>query len=123
MKVLYDSQIFVEQRYGGISRYFCEIANRASNKNDVTIKICAPTNSNSYLEQISSKIKFEPNFSKVKNYHARRTLNIISEEYYNAIFSPDIIHETYYSKNCRGKAKSLRVLTVYDMIHERLPGF
>jgi len=38
-------------------------------------------------------------------------------------FSPDIIHETHYSKKPRCKTKSKRVLTVYDMIQERLPEF
>jgi len=33
----------------------------------------------------------------------------------------DIIHETYYSERMRGRAR-MRILTIYDMIHELYPG-
>ena len=123
MNVLYDSQIFSNQRFGGISRYFCEIASRASNNNGICATICAPTNSNAYLEQVSSDIKFEPSFAVIKNYYIKRIFNMAAEELFNVRFSPDIIHETYYSRKPHGKSGALRILTVYDMIHERLPEF
>lgn len=34
---------------------------------------------------------------------------------------PDIIHETYYSLNSYAPKSAKRVVTVYDMIHERFP--
>ena len=37
MDILYDHQIFCNQRYGGISRYFYEIVTRISKEEDVTL--------------------------------------------------------------------------------------
>ena len=34
------------------------------------------------------------------------------------LWKPDLIHETYYSFLPTSKNKSIRVVTVYDMIHE-----
>ena len=36
--ILYDNQIFDLQRYGGISRYFCEILQRLKIKKDIAVR-------------------------------------------------------------------------------------
>ena len=36
--ILYDNQIFDIQRFGGISRYFCEIIRRLNIKNDIAVR-------------------------------------------------------------------------------------
>ena len=36
--ILYDNQIFDIQRFGGISRYFCEIMRRLSMKKDIAVR-------------------------------------------------------------------------------------
>jgi glycosyltransferase involved in cell wall biosynthesis len=50
----------------------------------------------------------------VSKYLARREI---------ARFKPDIIHETYYSEDVFKPNGARRVLTVYDLIHERYPKF
>jgi hypothetical protein len=42
MKIAYDHRIFCGQRYGGISRYFSEIATRIGRIQDCEVKIYAP---------------------------------------------------------------------------------
>lgn len=36
--ILYDNQIFDIQRFGGISRYFCEILRRLNMKKDIAVR-------------------------------------------------------------------------------------
>ena len=36
--IIYDYQIFEMQRFGGISRYFCEIIKRISAKHKITVR-------------------------------------------------------------------------------------
>jgi len=39
MDILYDHQIFTQQHYGGISRYFCELMDRFSSTSDIEFEI------------------------------------------------------------------------------------
>jgi len=52
MKVVYDPQIFSAQVYGGVSRYFCEIASRIAKEPGVQVSITAPMYINAHLERI-----------------------------------------------------------------------
>jgi len=52
MKVAYDHQIFSGQAYGGISRYFCEIAERIALSNNWEVKILAPLHVNVFARDI-----------------------------------------------------------------------
>jgi hypothetical protein len=56
MNILYDHQIFTVQKYGGVSRYICEVASRISTFNGQNVKIIAGLNINSYLNQYNKKI-------------------------------------------------------------------
>lgn len=59
MKLCYDYQIFSAQRYGGISRYFFEIANHlaGATSEGVESKIICPLFINEYINRTSGKIK------------------------------------------------------------------
>ena len=52
MKIKFDSAIFCNQRFGGISRYFFELSNEinALNRND-DLKIVAPLYKNEYIRE------------------------------------------------------------------------
>ncbi len=55
VRIIYDNQIFHLQRYGGVSRYFIELASALSRiQNNVEIKITAPLHFNSYLNNSKS---------------------------------------------------------------------
>ena len=47
MKILYDYQIFLNQRAGGPSRYFFNLIDDVSKKHQ--INVCAPLHINDYL--------------------------------------------------------------------------
>jgi len=49
IKIAYDHQIFSSQQYGGVSRYFYELASRVSQYPDADITILALAYINQYL--------------------------------------------------------------------------
>ena len=124
MKILYNYQAF-NQKYGGVSRYFVELANNIilyKNKK-VTVKINSPFFKNNYLGNINQKILF--NGFKFPDFKGSARLCSIVNSCVSPILSkhyePDIIHETYYNGIIRTKTGTKKIITVYDMIHELFP--
>jgi len=122
LKVLYDAQIFRQQRYGGISRYFCELAPRLAADPSVAVRILAPHHQNEFLAGVPASL--------VVGWHRKhwkrlgklsRALGRMVERRTTARFDPDVIHETYFWGSPLKHPRALKVLTVYDMIHERFP--
>jgi glycosyltransferase involved in cell wall biosynthesis len=122
MKIAYDSQIFSAQVYGGVSRYFCEIASRIAKEPDVQVSITAPFYVNAYLEDIPRGLV--SGFRAPKAIHLRlllRALGMLIGDWMLRAKDPDIVHETYYFPYRLGPRRARRVLTIYDMIHEKFP--
>lgn len=123
MKVAYDHQIFGLQRHGGISRYFAELVENSLAEPDIQPAVIAPVYINEYLRRDAIR-------SRVRGYYLRpnfrgsgrvvRALNSALTPFAWRGQSFDIIHETYYSSAASGRGK-VRVLTIYDMIHELYP--
>lgn len=127
MKIAYDHQIFGWQRYGGVSRYFYELASHIKSTGDdaVECKIICPFYVNEYLHQSLPSVH-------VTGIHApaiRRTgrlYRIINEFLAPFIlrrWRPNILHETYFAKKTVSPSGCKTVLTVFDMIHELYPQF
>jgi glycosyltransferase involved in cell wall biosynthesis len=125
MKILYNHQAF-SQKYGGVSRYFAELANNITlHKNKkATVKINSLFFKTNYLSNINQKILF--NGFKVPDFKGSARLCSIVNSFVSPILSkhydPDIIHETYYNGISRNKTRAKKIITVYDMIHELFPG-
>lgn len=129
MKIAYDSQIFCAQTYGGVSRYFCEIASRIAKYPDAEVTITAPMHINAYLKHVPTGIVSgfrAPNTDRFqtrsgRNYPrmALRGLGLMIGDWMLRAKSPDIVHETYFSPFRLGPRPVRRVLTIYDMIHEK----
>jgi glycosyltransferase involved in cell wall biosynthesis len=125
MNIVYDHQIFTVQKYGGVSRYICEVASRISTFNGQNVKIIAGLNINSYLNQYNKKI--------VKGYSIpilqTATISSFLFDSINSKYliswlkknSVDVLHHThYYNFNRRITDKNYKtVLTVHDMIYEK----
>ena len=60
MKIFYDHQIFTNQIYGGVSRYFYELMNHLSQNQDIEFEISLKYSNNHYLENV--------NFTKHKTF-------------------------------------------------------
>lgn len=123
IKITYDPLIFSGQIYGGISRYFCEIASRISNFqiNKVSVNIVAPMYKNKYLDLLPKSIVkgFKTPFPLNLMFSLQRSISFVLGDLLLRYLSPDIIHETYYFGWPLGPKKAIRVLTIYDMIHEK----
>lgn len=126
LSVLYDHQIFSSQKYGGISRYFCELASNISNKENVDIEILSPLYINSYLDTFQNLqitgVKI-PDFCPWEGQIASRFNRLISPILLNKKKDVDILHETYYGKEHLRKSNCKKIITVYDMIHEIFPKY
>jgi glycosyltransferase involved in cell wall biosynthesis len=118
MRVVYDYQIFNWQRYGGISRYFCELASRIDSFPDTEARFAAGLHVNKYLANDYPQLtigKLRP-----ENRLCNRVGNQVNRQwsgYYLNSQPPDILHYTYYCPQIKVK-NSIKVLTVYDMMHE-----
>lgn len=121
MKVSIDYQIFYLQRYGGISRYFSRLFEYL-NKDNFEINIVAPFYINYYLRELNS-VNIHGHCINVIPYKTGRILNYGNQILGNLIASKigtDVVHESYYSaKPTLNKKCKVRILTVYDMIHEK----
>ncbi|MDH4153339.1 MAG: glycosyltransferase family 4 protein [Nitrospira sp.] len=121
MKIAYDSQIFCSQTYGGISRYFCETASRIAKEPDVQVVIAAPMHINAYLENVSPKIVsgFRAPPAAAHFHPLRRRLGLVFGDLMLRAMAPDLVHETFFHGYPLGSRRTRRVLTIYDMIHEK----
>ncbi|MES2025547.1 MAG: glycosyltransferase family 1 protein [Pseudomonadota bacterium] len=125
MNILFDHHVFSEQRYGGISRYFYEIGNRIADLPGNRVEIFAPIYVNEYFNQ---RCKVRPWGIKTKPLpRLRRIVDLINRDLPRLLVKPrrdvDIFHETSYSMMDYCPASAKRVVTVYDMIHEKFPQY
>ena len=117
MKIVFDYQIFYQQKYGGISNYFSCLALEL-NKIGAQIKIISPIHKNKNIEILPKELVFGKKLFypyKLNNYIEKFNLilsnNILKKE------KPEIIHKTYFStKTISTKAK--KIITYYDLTHE-----
>lgn len=122
MRIAFDQQIFLLQEFGGISRYICSLSEALSRIQGVEARIFAPLHFNGHLQQMSRQQVFGRRAPRVPK--TFRFVSALSKHLaHQAIgrFHPDIVHETYFSKESTGPRGSCRVITVYDMIAERYP--
>ena len=125
MKILYDHQIFTQQIYGGISRYFFELANHiVLNKPEkVTVKIVSPFYKNNYLSADNTNFLFRgfklPDFTK-----SAGLCSIMNSFFFPILskhYNPNIIHQTYYDILKYKRIRAKKIITIHDMIHELFP--
>ena len=118
MKIAYTNSIFFTQKYGGISRYFCSLIKELIDKK-VSVKVFSPIFKNNYLLNLP-KINRQGIF--IPRYPTPKYLkNIIDKISYFQIQNSkcEIVHDTYYSKEILNFKNKKKVITVYDLIHEK----
>jgi glycosyltransferase involved in cell wall biosynthesis len=121
INVIYDYQVFSQQRYGGISRYYYEVAQRVANAPEFTASVVAPLYINEYLKYGRVHVKGVAIPTLPKTGRLIRTLNRIITPFVMRGLHPDLVHETYYSFQTAAPRGCPKVVTVYDMIHEKFP--
>ena len=122
MKILFNNSIFYFQKDGGISRYFYSLSDEFI-RNKYDLKIIAPINKNNLLRRVPKKNKISFYFKK---YPSLKILELINNKVTDRLisnFKPDIFHETYYSNYKFKYKKSKKILTIYDLIHEKFNNY
>ena len=121
MRVMFDSQIFSHQRFGGISRYFANLAGQLQLSGDVTPRIVAPFHFNEYAAGLPASLVDGRRVPWLEDRTALAYgINLIAGWRPAHRFNPDIAHQTFYFP-ARQVQGARVVLTVFDMIHELFP--
>tara|TARA_B100000586_G_C20104235_1_gene426478 strand:+ start:1258 stop:2382 length:1125 start_codon:yes stop_codon:yes gene_type:complete len=124
MRIVFNDQIFATQVFGGISRYYASLNTHLSKIDDVESIIISPLYVNSYLKKEKNirisgiaipQVKYT---GRIRNKITPLVNKFLSPYLINS-FDPNIVHQTYYAKNAYAPKESKRVVTVFDMIHER----
>jgi glycosyltransferase involved in cell wall biosynthesis len=122
MKIYYSHDIFTEQEYGGVSRYFVEIIEKLSHL-DVDIEVISGIYFNRYLSQPNDVYKIRGTQISPNLFINKIALRCLNEAYQTFVLSDknrSILHQTYYSPFSVQKHLQV-VVTVYDMVHELFP--
>lgn len=122
MNIVFGYQIFALQSYGGISRYFVRLAQGLLALGE-QIDVVAPIHRNRYLKDLPSALVHGLEFERFFPKTARVVMlaNHLLSKRKLAHIAADIVHDTYYSAAPLTPAAKGRVITVYDMIHEKYP--
>ena len=147
MKILFDHQIFEAQKFGGISRYFCEVINGLERSaQGVDVDVAVTYTQNEYIKdtRFGKQVQADPgsyeNFMPGREFRGK--WNVYAAR--NKLLKPvdataankaasiqalqrqdfDIFHPTYYDDYFLPYLGNKKfVLTVYDMIHELYPEY
>lgn len=121
LRIAFDQQVFLLQEYGGISRYVCSLATQLSSMSGIDVRVVAPLHVNRTLGAsagIRGRSLCIPGLRGKALRLAMMASGFLARRAIGG-FAPDIVHETYFSVDDYRPRGAKRVLTVYDMIHER----
>ncbi|MEO8822364.1 MAG: glycosyltransferase family 1 protein, partial [Ginsengibacter sp.] len=121
MKVLYDHQMFDRQKYGGITKYFCELLKHYPEGNCYNLGVLISNNQHlrddfNFFKKIyfpipqkESRIRghLKSKLYKLNNLYSR---NLITSNHY------DLFHPTYYDPYFLKISKKPYIVTVHDLI-------
>ena len=123
MKIMYNYQIF-HLKYGGITKYFYELAKNISSYKNVEVKINSFFYKNGYLNNKDKNLNY--NGIKFPEFRGSGKLCLMLNSFFSGelfrTYNPDIIHETYYNALSQKSKNIKKIITVHDMTHELLPG-
>src|ERR1017187_1009634 len=121
MQILYDHQIFARQKYGGISKYFCELIKNLPP--DCRFELSLLVSDNQYLKEAHSYFKKtnipipEKKFKgegflkrNLYNLNRRYSSHVISHRNY------DLLHPTYFDTYFLKDLRKPFIITVHDLI-------
>ena len=114
--ILYDFQVFWQQKFGGVSRYHIELY-KQSQKTNYKITLTTVFLKNFYLNKM--KNKYACIVRNIIGYKHVYKLNKLLTKYYLNKEKVDIIHPTWYDPYIFSiKGNSKIIITIHDMIHE-----
>lgn len=134
IKILFDPQIFNEQNFGGISRYYIELFTQFIEINEIQVECPLFYTDNIHYQESSffldsfqkkkqiliyiSKILRAYRPKKLKKRNTEKTIELLKEHQFD-LFIPTY-YDPYFIEYLKNKPF---VLTVHDMIHELFPHY
>jgi glycosyltransferase involved in cell wall biosynthesis len=122
MRIVFDSQIFCAQTFGGISRYFASLAREMAAMTDVQPRIVAPVHINEYAAALPRELVIG---RKIAHPGKAKVLLGMASSAAGALIQyglrPDIVHETYFYPQPFRKRRTPTVVSVFDMGYQRFP--
>jgi len=121
IKVIFEGSIFLHQKKGGISKYIQKINDRL-NKYNVISKIYAPITISDNLDSNKKNVIYFLKIKKIPRFCTKffYMVNSLLTIFYIYILKPNILHFTYYNNFLIPYIKTPYILTVYDLIHEKM---
>lgn len=125
MKILYDHQIFLTQKYGGISKYFSQLMTYMPP--EMAFDLSVLWSDNQYLKE-STHLNFKGLHIPLPDREVRWKLILKKRMYYfNTLYSKkllakndyDIFHPTYYDPYYFDTVRKPYVITVHDLIDHK----
>lgn len=127
MQVFFDEQIFVTQRFGGISRYICELAKALAATGEIRVAVYGGWSRNAYLPQLQEtqhlRVIYRPRKDELRiNSLVKKASLAYRRRAFQQVLGRDaetVYHPTYFAWD--GKSGALArasVCTFYDFIPE-----
>ena len=126
LKIMYDIDIFAMQKFGGISRYYIELARSINRQSNIksNVRIMDGVHRNTYLKHYAKETHrrslYIPDFRGAGP--VLKQINRVSKVL-NSLAELDVYHATYYNFPRHLANSVYKVVTVYDMIHEIYPQY
>jgi glycosyltransferase involved in cell wall biosynthesis len=121
MKTLYDHQIFSLQKYGGISKYFCELIKNIPPEHQSNLSLII--SDNEYLKEENDFFKKRRIYWPAKKFKGKhflkRKIYLLNRQYSKRSVSTgryDLLHPTFYDDYFLSRLKRPYVITVHDLI-------
>lgn len=115
MRVLFDHQCFIIHKFGGVSRYYVELARQMSTFPDFEMTLAGGFHFNEHLDELSKELPVMGRKIFRERFRGIRHLNAMAWMMGAAWKSADIYHPTYYDNLWRPR-RGRTVLTVFDLI-------
>lgn len=118
MNILYDYEIQVNQRFGGVSKYFYEIISRIKNYEDTNIDLPVLLPKSYDMSRLTGKRSFD------YPYRVAKYISILNSVYLNILLKfkrYDVIHQTQYGYMIPKSVTAKVCVTIHDMIWEKFP--
>jgi glycosyltransferase involved in cell wall biosynthesis len=123
IRVAFDHRIFLYQKHGGVSRYLVRLAEHLGGFG-VHARIFPSLHVNEHLRDLPRMQVW--GIQVKQSYNQERFGRRLGEALFGPLARLDraqIVHETYFSPVAIAPPGRPVVLTIYDMIYERYPGF
>ncbi len=119
MKILYDHQIFLVQKYGGISKYFCELIKNSTFNYELAVYISDNQHLKDDYDFFKKKNISIPDFQFPGKSLLKKNLYSLNKEYFKFRIKEnnfDILHPTYFDSFFLKYCKKPYIITVHDLI-------